>query len=521
MIKKIILFVQHNYNKILISIILLSSAFLRLYKISGYMTFLGDEGRDVLIVRGILMGNFTLLGPRVSAADFFTGPIYYYFMAPFLWLFNYDPVGPAVMVALFGIATVYLVYRVGKDLFNDATGIIASILYAISPLVIAYSRSSWNPNPMPFFSLITLFILYKTAQKPKWKYFLLIGLLLGVSIQLHYQAAVLMLIVFIFLFVARYLILKKIEYLDLLKYYFQMLVGIIVGISPFLLFEIRHGFPNTRTILNFVFSNNLHEKYIEGSSFASIIFNVFFRIFGRLLTRFPPPEQISVQGNILLQSWQIGTIVIALLSLYILIKVKNKIIVALFSIWLIVGILSFGFYKKPIYDYYFAFMFPLPFLLIGNFITELFRNKKYLYSVRIISVLIFLFFLIFNLMGEPFRYTPNRQKDQVKEISDFVLSKTNNQPFNFALITGGNSDYAYRYFFEIEGKSPVVIQNPVVDPQRKTVTSQLMVVCEDTNCQPLGDSLWEVAGFGRAEIAGQWQVSVVKVYKLIHYKGNI
>ncbi|OGG29334.1 hypothetical protein A3A63_04380 [Candidatus Gottesmanbacteria bacterium RIFCSPLOWO2_01_FULL_46_9] len=99
-----------------------------------------------------------------------------------------------------------------------------------------------------------------------------------------------------------------------------------------------------------------------------------------------------------------------------------------------------------------------------------------------------------------------------------MLDKTGGSPFNFALITGGNSDQAYRYFFEIWGRPPVTIENPGVDPSRQTVTDQLLVVCEYPDCEPLGNSLWEVAGFGRAEIAGSWDVSVVKVYKLIHYQ---
>src|SRR2546423_11025309 len=131
---------------ILIALILLIAAFLRLYRISDYMTFLGDEGRDVLVVKHILEGQFTLLGPRASAGDFFTGPIYYYFMVPFLWIFHYDPAGPAVMIALLGIATVWLVYFVGKQFFGETAGLFAAALYTVSPLVLTYSRSSWNPN---------------------------------------------------------------------------------------------------------------------------------------------------------------------------------------------------------------------------------------------------------------------------------------------------------------------------------------------------------------------------------------
>src|SRR3989344_717634 len=93
----------------IISILMLGLV-LRIYKIKDYIVFLGDEGRDALVVYQILHGDLTLLGPTSSVGGFFLGPIYYYFMAPFLWLWVYEPAGPAVMVVLFGIATIYLVY---------------------------------------------------------------------------------------------------------------------------------------------------------------------------------------------------------------------------------------------------------------------------------------------------------------------------------------------------------------------------------------------------------------------------
>src|SRR6267378_2141643 len=115
---------KRKISLVLLILILFLAAFMRLYRISDYMTFLGDEGRDSLVVLDILHGHFTLLGPRASAGDFFTGPIYYYMMAPFLWLFHLDPVGPAIMVALFGIATVFLIYHIGKEFFDKKTGLI-------------------------------------------------------------------------------------------------------------------------------------------------------------------------------------------------------------------------------------------------------------------------------------------------------------------------------------------------------------------------------------------------------------
>src|SRR5579872_5735846 len=103
-----------NKSKIILALILLTAALLRLYRIHDFMVYLGDEGRDDLIVYNILHGHLTLLGPNASVGGFYLGPIYYYMMTPFLWLFNYNPAGPSVMVALFGVATVWLIYKISQ-----------------------------------------------------------------------------------------------------------------------------------------------------------------------------------------------------------------------------------------------------------------------------------------------------------------------------------------------------------------------------------------------------------------------
>ncbi len=518
-------FKTSKYSWLVLIPILLLAAILRLYKIEGYMTFLGDEGRDVLVVYNILHGDFTLLGPTASVGGFFMGPIYYYFMAPFLWLFNYNPVGPAIMVALFGIATVWLVYKVGSEFFGKKTAIIAASLYSISPLVIAYSRSSWNPNLMPFFSLLTVYVLYKAVKKNRIYLFMLTGFLFGITIQLHYISLFLGTAVVFFILLRT--ILGRLNIISrLLKSYFLILLGFIVGWSPFLGFEFRHGFPNLNSILNFV----LHSGETGGNSnFIGTIGNVFFRMFGRLLTNFPPPEQVALGAHANIAAWYYLSFLLGIITasffvyqLFKSYKKENFDKFLLITLWFFIGIFLFGFYKKPIYDYYFGFMFPLPFLIVGYFISSLYSGsfKNINKLSKPLALLIFLSLVLINFSARPFRYEPNNQMAQVKQISEFVLSKTDNKPYNFALITLGNSDHGYRYFFKLAGKDPIGIQTFQNDPKRETVKDQLLIVCEDPRCQPLGNSLWEVAGFGRAEIAGEWDVSVVKVYKLVHYKGS-
>ena len=525
--KKNFQFSIFNFQFISMGFILALAAFLRLYRIADYMTFLGDEGRDVLKVYDILHGHLTLLGPTSSVGGFFLGPIYYYFMAPFLWLFNYNPVGPAVMVAFFGVLTVWLIYKFCSDLFNQRIGIIASFLYAISPLVIAYSRSSWNPNPLPFFSLLTLFILYKGVVKNNLKLFFASGILLGIAMQLHYLATFLAAVVFFYLLLYETIGAKKPLQkiiLSLVKKYFSIFIGFLIGWSPFLAFEIRHGFLDFKNMFNFIFQSG---NTGANTNFFVTVYDVFFRLFGRLVFSFPPPEQFFNYNTSVLNLWILIIVSVAVLSTFFLLnnlyrsfKSKNENFgkYLLLFVWLFIGILLFGFYKKSIYDYYFSFMFALPFILAASLIVFIYENKKLKIFGKALSMTVFLLLLVINIQGLPFRYEPNRQLNQTKVIASFVLEKTNGQPFNFALITGGNSDHAYRYFFTIWGHTPVTIEDGARDPKRKTVTDQLFVVCESLPCQPLGHSLWEIAGFGRAEIAGSWNVSVVKVYKLIHYK---
>ncbi len=315
----------------------------------------------------------------------------------------------------------------------------------------------------------------------------------------------LLLITFLMIAVGIYLLIFKHDF-NHLKNYFFILIGFIVGWSPFLLFELRHGFPNFRSFYRFIFFGE--ETGLIISNFFSIITDVVFRLFNRL-----------VANN---QS-ALGTVILILsLSIFFIFwwKEKKKPIIfktlSLLGIWLIIGVGLFGFYQKGIYDYYFGFMFPLPFLLTA-FVLEKVSQKKL--GLCLVSGVV-LCLVVVNLKGVPFRYPPNRQLAQTEKIARFILDQAKGRPFNLALITSGNSDHAYRYFLELWGNPPITIENSQVDPERKTVTDQLFVICESLPCSPLGHSLWEIAGFGRAEIVAHWSFSVVEIYQLKHWQGE-
>ena len=223
-------------------LILLAAAFLRFYNLSGYLQFLGDQGRDVLIVKRMIVEHqWTLLGPNASVGGFFTGPIYYYFMLPFLWLSKLDPVGPAYLSAIFGLATVVLIYWLGQEFFGKRVGILAAFLVMISPKMIDISRFSWNPNPVPLFALLTIIFLYLGAKKEKIIYTFLAGISVGVMVQLHYMDLI---FVPILLLLILWLPLKGSRWIHILA----AGGGFLLGDSLFLIFETRHGFPNSQSV---------------------------------------------------------------------------------------------------------------------------------------------------------------------------------------------------------------------------------------------------------------------------------
>jgi len=428
------------------------------------------------------------------------------------------------------VLTVWLVYYVGTKFFNKSAGLIASALFAINPLVILYSRSSWNPNLMPLVTLLMLFVLYKAVLKNSWKLYILTGILYGIAMQLHYIE------VFVGPMMGLYFLVgniyrpyeKKKIWFDLQKICTNagwVLGGFVIGWSPFLAFEARHGFNNIRAIYQFVFHANNAGNGVGLANFFPTVREVFFRLFARVILNIPEPAlyknspawQITAW---IISSWIIGVLATAFLhfKMWTARKHKEKFLqYSLLVFWFGIGILLFGFYRKNIYDYYFEFLFPVPALLVGGLLS--WGWSKNIFTKLLVGVIL-LGVLVINIQGVPFRYPGNRQLQQTETIAKEVFKEANGKPFNFALITGGNSDHAYRYFLTMWGNPPVTIDDPQTDPQRKTVTNQLIVVCEKVPCEVEGNPLWEVAGFGRAQIVEKKHVIVVDVYKLIHYTGK-
>ena len=411
-----------NYQLIVLSSVILVAIFFRFWQIRDYVVFLGDEGRDMIVMRNIFINkNLPFLGPTASVGGFYLGPIYYWMAAPFLYLWQFDPVGPSYFVAIVGVATVFLLYKFLKEAVGFWPAILASFLYAIAPLIVRYSRSSWNPNPLPFFALFMIYLIYKGIKEKKTIYFLGVGASFGIAIQLHYLASILIVIAtLIVVFNSNF---KKIPKIALVS-----TAGFLITFCPFLFFEIRHQFPNFNTIWEFVTRGTT-------TGFKSTNFILLISSLGNTFLEEISYTKATVATKMFFWVLTIG----AIFGLYLNRGSKEKkLICSIGLIWFIAGILGLRFYTGQIFDYYFGFMFPAPFLLVGLALYTLWKNI----ILRTISVIVIGAVVMIFLDNAFYKNEPNRIIDQTKEIAEFTLKKTEGKPYNFALISDSNSDHA-------------------------------------------------------------------------------
>lgn len=495
-------------NWILLFILILG-AFLRLYKIGDYMTFLGDEGRDVIIVRNLLTkADFFLIGPGTSVGNMYLGPLYYYLIALPLLLFNFSPVGPAVFVALLGVFTIYFVYVVGRDWFSKKAGLIASLLFAVSPTVITFSHSSWNPNIMPFFALLSIYSTWKFWKKGEYSWLIFLGIAFAFVLQSHYLGLLLAPTLFIF-WIWRVLSFKLVgnwtkEVSDFVRMSIFGLTSFLLLMSPLLLFDIRHGWINTNSLVTFISNREV-----------SVTENIFDN-----LLKLPKVAESVTTSLLAAGDKNIGKLLLVVVSIPSLFFIlnrkklhKNEASGFLFlSIWLFFGFFGFAIYKYAIYDHYFGFLFPALFLFFAGFVDGVSDNLNKFGTVLLYTLVAVL--VVWNLWQTPILSQPNRQMQRAQSVSNKVLEIADGKPFNLAVLAERNYEDGYRYFMDVAGA--IVLDADSRDP--RTISDTLIVICEmpKEKCDPTHSAKAEVANFGWSKIDSDFEVDGVIIYKLIH-----
>jgi 4-amino-4-deoxy-L-arabinose transferase-like glycosyltransferase len=471
----------------ILSLILLGG-FLRLYRLEGSLMFLGDQGRDALAMKRMLIDHdLPFIGPITSVGGFYLGPLYFYLMAPFLWLARYNPVGPAMATALLGIITIPVLYLIAEKMLSKQTAGFAALLYTLAVIPISETRSAWNPNPMPLAALGIIYGLYQAVCKKKPNWLLLSAFSLAVALQLHYM------IVFLGPFLVWQIILSWRQPKLRMKL-LQGLAIFLLVMSPLILFEIKNNFLNFKGLIEFLTKNEYSQLDW---------FQVFKNLRGRSEQAIGMILGFGRYTNFI-RTWITRGVLIA--SAVFLIK-KPKPGLLMVIIWLLSTIAVLAVYHSNVYPHYLGFLFPAVFLLTGEILSR-FKGKLIVFTLAFFSLFIF---RNYPQISKILSYKGNL--NSVKQTSQFIekdIKANQHQQVNLALLDD-TRDYRamnYRYFLELT-------EVDLLDIDEYPQANTLYVISPYQQTEILENPTWEVQSLKPAQLTQTWQLEgLANIYKI-------
>lgn len=362
--------------------IILLAVFFYSFNLRHTYFFAGDMARDTLASLRILNNKeITAIGPPLSFGQYGTREIYfgslsYYAGALGLLLFKKDVLGPVYINIFLMILGIYFFYKLARQFFSLKTAFFATIIFSLTPTIVAHMRFFWNPNFIISLGPIYWYFYFLSIKSKKWYHYLLTGILAGVLFNFHYF------IIFTF-------------FLSLLFIYFKdkkgfliILLSFILAISPLIIFEIKNKFYLLNAfVYNITLINPHHNSYqlVLSRPIWLKITDIFLipailLSFATETTYFPPILNLNYRFQVL-----IGMVIYFFIIKFFLFKktIKNnqwsQILILIFSTAFFSSLLS----QNTYYIRYFFICLPLLVLVL----VKTFKNKFLFFTVLIIFII--------------------------------------------------------------------------------------------------------------------------------------
>ncbi len=444
-------------------------AFLRLYNLENSQQFLGDQGRDSMVVSRIFKeGDLVFIGPVTSVGNMYLGPIYYYFMLPFLWLSYPSPMGPIYAMAILGTVTIGVLYWVGKKMFGERAALAATLMFTFSSAVVVHSRFSWNPNPAPLPSILMFYFIY-LAWKKSSVYWLAAATMFSILLQLHYVALLAGGVIgVIWLTSLIQQIRQKKPIKKLFLHTFGAVAIVLLFFLPLLLFDLKNNWLNFQALQNLFTA----EEAFEASRPPGIIDKTIdiardFRSRAALVLLSTYFGMVKARTTVLISIVVAGTFWLSKNQ-----KSKKFAPTLILLIYIFITILGLAFYNGNVYTHYISFIFPAVFLFFGVLFDYFIKLNKYLgWSIFLAVMAVF---LSYNLNTMPFQDAGWKLSD-ISRTADTIAERVEpGESYNIVLLSETQDLYGqnYRYFLTTKkGKEPI-------NPERPVETSKLFIINE-------------------------------------------
>ena len=131
-----------------------------------------DEATSAMAAKMSLSQMFTSFLP----GDFHP-PLYYLLLRLWSGIFGYSEIALRIPSVVFGVLTIYVIYLIGKKIYDKKTAIVASALLATSGLHIYYSQEARMYSLATFLASLSVYLFLQES----WIFFSVILALLGMT----------------------------------------------------------------------------------------------------------------------------------------------------------------------------------------------------------------------------------------------------------------------------------------------------------------------------------------------------
>jgi 4-amino-4-deoxy-L-arabinose transferase-like glycosyltransferase len=142
---------------------------------------------------------------RIDWSYYSKGPMIAYLIYIGTHLFGDTVLGVRVFAVVLSAGSSFLIYRIGKERYDDKTGFVAALLIQIVPLYSVYGLVFTIDSPFIFFWILSLYLFHRILQQSGGTegrfdfYWLLLGASVGLGLLTKYTMAFFLVSAFLFL----------------------------------------------------------------------------------------------------------------------------------------------------------------------------------------------------------------------------------------------------------------------------------------------------------------------------------
>ena len=410
--------------------------FLRLFNLSSWFYFTHDEETIIWRVMPLLRDHNPFLLGGVTPFHVHLGPWFYYLSAFILKLSQLNPLGWGITAAIFSLLTMWLIFYVGKLLFNRRVGMIALLLYATSFLMIAFERHWW---PLYFDPLITLITLLSLHQIINGQSLYLILLSLSLSFGFHTDPSNWGLLL---LTAVTWIKFKP----EIIKKHLNIAILIfLVSFLPLIVFDIKHQGVNLASARQYFSETKPHQGWNISRFWQVLLYvpqglsRLIYAGSSDLTSVYSYCRQLITPHPIVIIITLIVLISFAILSWRRRHEPSYWLLGSYFFL-LLIGLNLYGnFFNSDLFDHYLATLFPVFFLILAWFLDRFWPSIIIFVAANLV---------LFNRTTTQDSYSLKRQA------VDWAIEQVGDRSFSLDSLSQCFRYNGTRYLFTLAGREP-------------------------------------------------------------------